>query len=229
MTGCHCLVDQHTAPLGVPFQEQLCQLSWPGDCVASLYISGYRLAHVSMNICLGQQPLTLTDLSGFIRMCVLHAIWLHLNVCPACCNLDWPLRVWQVAKRTGASIDVIPESATGDIDIAALEALIVSHSRKPALIALVHVASNCGERVSSCSSPCLHHIAQAATILPSRQHLPPEQVVKLSWRHPSIAWCLAAHDPGQHLHALSQHGTWPAALGVLGSAAQVCMCCRTRL
>lgn len=50
----------------------------------------------------------------------------------------------QVAKRTGATIEVIAEDENGDIDIPALEKLVSSGPRKPALIALVHVPSNCG-------------------------------------------------------------------------------------
>ncbi|KAK9800330.1 hypothetical protein WJX73_003728 [Symbiochloris irregularis] len=50
----------------------------------------------------------------------------------------------QVAKRTGAVIEVIAEDANGDIDIPALEQMVTSGPKKPALIALVHVPSNCG-------------------------------------------------------------------------------------
>jgi hypothetical protein len=78
----------------------------------------------------------------------------------------------QVAKRTGVVIEVIPEDEQGDIDTAALEAL-VTQGRRPALIAITHIPTNSGARptlwlqyqvalehchMQSCgfAEPCMH-------------------------------------------------------------------------
>lgn len=50
------------------------------------------------------------------------------------------------------------EDDRGDIDVAALDSMITAGERVPALIALVHIPSNCGEAVShSDTSICFHH------------------------------------------------------------------------
>ena len=49
----------------------------------------------------------------------------------------------QLAKRTRVSIEVIPETAEGDIDIAALEGLL-THGRLPVLVAISHVPTSSG-------------------------------------------------------------------------------------
>lgn len=56
----------------------------------------------------------------------------------------WECRQVQMAKRTGAVIEVIPEDEEGDISLSALEALITQGPRKPALIAITHVPTNSG-------------------------------------------------------------------------------------
>ena len=50
-----------------------------------------------------------------------------------------------MAKRTGVTIEVIPEDIEGDISLPALEVLITQGDRKPALIAITHVPTNSGE------------------------------------------------------------------------------------
>ncbi len=50
----------------------------------------------------------------------------------------------QVARRTGVRIEVIPEDADNDVDIAALEDSIVRGDRKPALLAFTHIPTNSG-------------------------------------------------------------------------------------
>ena len=49
----------------------------------------------------------------------------------------------QVAKRTGATVEVIPETEDGDIDLAALEGLVCQEPR-PALISISHVPTSSG-------------------------------------------------------------------------------------
>ena len=53
--------------------------------------------------------------------------------------------ILQVAKRTGAVIEVIPETADNDIDIEALEHSIQHGGRKPALLAFTHIPTNSGQ------------------------------------------------------------------------------------
>lgn len=53
--------------------------------------------------------------------------------------------VWQVAKRFGVAIEVIPEDDEGDISLPALEVLITQADKKPALVAITHVPTNSGE------------------------------------------------------------------------------------
>ena len=53
----------------------------------------------------------------------------------------------QVAKRTGATVEVIPETEDGDIDLAALECLVRQEPR-PALISISHVPTSSG------AAPC---------------------------------------------------------------------------
>ena len=55
----------------------------------------------------------------------------------------------QVAKRTGAIVEVIPETEDGDIDIAALEALVRREPR-PALISVSHVPTSSGAAPCCC-------------------------------------------------------------------------------
>ena len=51
----------------------------------------------------------------------------------------------QLAKRTGVEIQVVPETAEGDIDLAALEALILQADRpRPRLISITHVPTSSG-------------------------------------------------------------------------------------
>ena len=50
----------------------------------------------------------------------------------------------QVAKRTGAKIEVIPETADNDVDLEALEHSIVHGQGKPALLAFTHIPTNSG-------------------------------------------------------------------------------------
>lgn len=53
--------------------------------------------------------------------------------------------VSQIAKRKGIIIEVVPETAEGDISIPALERLIKKGDRLPALIAISHIPTNGGE------------------------------------------------------------------------------------
>lgn len=66
----------------------------------------------------------------------------------------------QVARKTGAVVEVIPEDEAGDISLPDLEALITRGDRKPALIAITHVPTNSGTHHCSCYSHlvrcCLH-------------------------------------------------------------------------
>ncbi|EIE20090.1 PLP-dependent transferase [Coccomyxa subellipsoidea C-169] len=55
----------------------------------------------------------------------------------------------QVARRTGVRIEVIPEDADNDVDIAALEDSIVRGDRKPALLAFTHIPTNSGRVYSA--------------------------------------------------------------------------------
>lgn len=50
----------------------------------------------------------------------------------------------QVAKRTGAVIEVIPETADSDVDIEALGSSILRGDRRPALLAFTHIPTNSG-------------------------------------------------------------------------------------
>ena len=50
----------------------------------------------------------------------------------------------QVAKRTGAVIEVIPETEQHDVDIRALEHSILHGKGRPALLAFTHIATNSG-------------------------------------------------------------------------------------
>ena len=50
----------------------------------------------------------------------------------------------QLAKRTGVQIQVVPETAQGDIDLQALEALILAGERRPRLISITHVPTSSG-------------------------------------------------------------------------------------
>ncbi len=49
----------------------------------------------------------------------------------------------QVARRTGATVEIIPETEDGDIDLAALEGLVRREPR-PALISISHVPTSSG-------------------------------------------------------------------------------------
>ncbi|KAK9837100.1 hypothetical protein WJX81_002716 [Elliptochloris bilobata] len=49
----------------------------------------------------------------------------------------------QVGRRTGAAVEVIPEEGDGEISVAGLERLI-AQGRRPALVAITHVPTNCG-------------------------------------------------------------------------------------
>ena len=53
--------------------------------------------------------------------------------------------ILQVAKRTGAVIEVIPETADNDIDIEALEHSIQHGGGKPVLLAFTHIPTNSGQ------------------------------------------------------------------------------------
>ena len=50
----------------------------------------------------------------------------------------------QVAKRTGAVIEVIPETEQHDVDIQALEHSILHGKGRPALLAFTHIPTNSG-------------------------------------------------------------------------------------
>ena len=50
----------------------------------------------------------------------------------------------QVAKRTGAKIEVIPETADNDVSLEALEHSIVHGQGRPALLAFTHIPTNSG-------------------------------------------------------------------------------------
>ena len=58
-----------------------------------------------------------------------------------------------MAKRTGALIEVIPETVDGDIDLAALD-VSLSFGHKPSLIAITYVPTSSGARQVMRS---LHH------------------------------------------------------------------------
>ena len=50
----------------------------------------------------------------------------------------------QVVKRTGAVIEVIPETEQNDVDIQALEHSILHGKGHPALLAFTHIPTNSG-------------------------------------------------------------------------------------
>ena len=54
------------------------------------------------------------------------------------------VRPMQVAKRTGAVIEVVPETEQNDVDIQALEHSILYGKGRPALLAFTHIATNSG-------------------------------------------------------------------------------------
>ena len=56
----------------------------------------------------------------------------------------------QVAKRTCARIEVVPETADSDVDLEALEHSILQGQGRPALMAFTHVPTNSGAP----SQPC---------------------------------------------------------------------------
>ena len=72
----------------------------------------------------------------------------------------------QVAKRTGAVIEVIPEDVEGDLYVSALETLIIG-GRKPALIAITHVPTNSGDLQLS----LLLLVISLAGIMGHQQHM----------------------------------------------------------
>ncbi|CAK0787116.1 hypothetical protein CVIRNUC_010332 [Coccomyxa viridis] len=55
----------------------------------------------------------------------------------------------QVVKRTGAVIEVIPETEQNDVDIQALEHSILHGKGRPALLAFTHIATNSGRVYSA--------------------------------------------------------------------------------
>ncbi|CAL5229328.1 g12634 [Coccomyxa viridis] len=55
----------------------------------------------------------------------------------------------QVAKRTGAKIEVIPETADNDVNLEALEHSIVHGQGRPALLAFTHIPTNSGRVYSA--------------------------------------------------------------------------------
>ncbi len=57
----------------------------------------------------------------------------------------------QVGKRTGAVTEVVPEAPDGEIDVAALEAMIAC-GRPPALVAITHIPTNCGSTCAPCTA-----------------------------------------------------------------------------
>ena len=59
--------------------------------------------------------------------------------------------VLQVGRRTGAAVEVIPEEPDGEMSIQGLEALI-ARGRRPALVAITHVPTNCGCAPHVCST-----------------------------------------------------------------------------
>lgn len=59
----------------------------------------------------------------------------------------------QVAKRTGAKIEVIPETANNDVDTEALESSILHGQGKAALLAFTHIPTNSGS-AAQCISLC---------------------------------------------------------------------------
>ena len=63
----------------------------------------------------------------------------------------------QVAKRTGAVIEVISETEQNDVDIAALEHSILHGKGRPALLAFTHIPTNSGLLDPSWSglAPCM--------------------------------------------------------------------------
>ena len=50
----------------------------------------------------------------------------------------------QVVKRTGARIEVVPETADNDVDLEALEQSILHGQGRPALMAFTHIPTNSG-------------------------------------------------------------------------------------
>ena len=59
-------------------------------------------------------------------------------------------------KRHQVEIEVIPEDAEGDVDIDALEKLVASGTRKPALIAITHIPTSSGKL--PCSQLIVHRL-----------------------------------------------------------------------
>ena len=62
---------------------------------------------------------------------------------PAYCSHPGCAGYFQVGRRTGAIVEVIPEEPDGEISTRGLEALI-ARGRRPALVAITHVPTNCG-------------------------------------------------------------------------------------
>ena len=61
------------------------------------------------------------------------------------------IKPMQVVKRTGAVIEVIPETEQNDVDIQALEHSILHGKGRPALLAFTHIATNSGPPDAFCN------------------------------------------------------------------------------
>lgn len=64
----------------------------------------------------------------------------------------------QAVKRQHVKIEIIPEDSEGDVDLDALEELVSSGARKPALIAIMHIPTSSGRRFSASSPACWHSV-----------------------------------------------------------------------
>lgn len=53
----------------------------------------------------------------------------------------------QACKRFGTTIEVVPETSDGDVDVAELERMIWS-GPKPKLVAVSHIATNSGVQLA---------------------------------------------------------------------------------
>lgn len=70
-------------------------------------------------------------------------------------------------RRTGIVIEVIPETPAGDVDLAALRALLAQGPRPPVLVAISHVPTSSG---ACCAAPCLLLLCAGMKHLPVLLH-----------------------------------------------------------
>ncbi|KAA6422013.1 MAG: aminotransferase class V [Trebouxia sp. A1-2] len=70
----------------------------------------------------------------------------------------------QAIKRQQVQVEIIPEDAEGDVDIAALEKLVAAGASKPALIALTHIPTSSGRHRVRITHQVYTHAAAAGAI-----------------------------------------------------------------